>query len=63
MTIRIPNWIHTWKDLLRRLMAERAKEPLCYQAIEESTVDVQNLENAPTFSMGYTCMNRGKRAC
>lgn len=48
MTLQVSDRIHTSNDLLRRLMAKHAS---CYQVIVQSAEDVQNIENAPAFSV------------
>lgn len=51
MVLMISDWIHTSNDVLRRLMEKHAPSPRMYHIIAQSAEDVQNVGNAPAFSM------------
>ena len=50
----------TSNDLLRRLLAKLSQSDLNYQVIAQSADDVQNIENAPTVSMGPYLIRSGQ---
>ena len=50
----------TSNDLLRSLVAKHASATLNYQIIAQSAEDVQNIENAPSVSMGPYLLKSGQ---
>jgi hypothetical protein len=58
--ILFPASVRTSKDLLHELVAKRSAATLNYQIVAQSVEVVQNIQNAPAFSIGPDLIESGQ---